>query len=88
MAVLGVFVLVIAGMGGLSLCLYLTMINGLFHWWYLGAAAGWAFIVLTVDRSILAEPSYGDLRPVERRADHIASLGDQSLWPPSLAAEP
>ncbi|WP_329018130.1 DUF4407 domain-containing protein [Micromonospora rifamycinica] len=59
----GVFIVLIASVAGVMFTLFGTVINGGFTPLLLPFAAGWALLVFWADRSIVAEPRYGDLDP-------------------------
>ncbi|MEV5410446.1 DUF4407 domain-containing protein [Thermopolyspora sp. NPDC052614] len=58
-SMLGVFVLLVALLAGVSCTIYITIINDGFHPLIVVAAAFWAVLIFSLDRSIVSEPSYG-----------------------------
>lgn len=66
---IGLLVVLVALLATVTFTIYLTIITGVFHDWYLAAAVFWGVLIFAVDRSILVDPSYGDLAGAERRGD-------------------
>lgn len=58
---IGVFLVLIATVAGVMFTLMASTIHGGFTPVLIPFAAGWAALILWADRSIVAEPSYGDL---------------------------
>ena len=63
----GIFICLVAVLAGVSITLYLVTILGAFSPAYLVAAALWGTLIFFLDRSIVAEPSYGDLSRARQR---------------------
>ncbi|MEV4612592.1 DUF4407 domain-containing protein [Kitasatospora sp. NPDC049258] len=71
-----------AGVGGLmvavavlaagSAAVLMALVIGSPRLWFLPLALFWGALVYGIDRAILAEPDYGDLRPAETLADRAA----------------
>src|SRR5918912_4302859 len=77
----GTFVLLIATLAAVTFSLYITVVSGGFKPWYLPFALFWGLIVFFVDRSIVVDPSYGNLSRAERRfPQRRASVN--APWPP------
>ncbi|WP_212823589.1 DUF4407 domain-containing protein [Catellatospora sp. TT07R-123] len=68
-ASVGILVLVVGALASVTFTMYVTIITGQFRLWYVAAALFWGAIIFAVDRSILVDPSYGDLSAVEQHAD-------------------
>lgn len=81
----GAFVVLVAVLAGASLTLISSTRAGGFTPWILPVALLWASVVFVLDRSIVAEPGYGDLRldSVHRRAgdDATGAFADPSPPP-------
>ncbi len=75
---LGVFVVLIAILAGVTFIVYASTISGAFTPMFLPFALLWAVLIFFLDRSIVAEPSYGDvtLRFHHRRRINRRSAGD------------
>ena len=58
---LGIFVAMIGVLAATSFLILSTTIVGAFHVVMIPAALGWGFLIFVLDRSIVTEPSYGDL---------------------------
>jgi hypothetical protein len=82
----GVFVCLIGVLAGVSFTLYLTSILGGFSLAYLPVAVLWATLIFFLDRSIVAEPSYGDLSPAGRRPRPHPPTGTRRRTPAPKAA--
>ncbi|MED7931843.1 DUF4407 domain-containing protein [Nonomuraea sp. LP-02] len=61
-SMVGVFVLLVALMAGITFTLYASIIAGAFQPAFLAYAAVWALLIFCLDRSIVGEPSYGGSR--------------------------
>jgi hypothetical protein len=81
-AAMGTFVIIVALLGGVTFSLYVAVIAGRWEPWLLPFAAFWAVILFCLDRSILVDPHYGDLRRAEREADAMPRASIASPWPP------
>jgi hypothetical protein len=86
-ATMGTFVIIVALLGGMTFSLYVAVIAGRWEPWLLPFAAFWAVILFCLDRSILVDPHYGDLRRAEREADGMPRASIASPWPPTPATE-
>jgi hypothetical protein len=86
-AAMGTFVIIVALLGGVTFSLYVAVIAGRWEPWMLPFAAFWAVILFCLDRSILVDPHYGDLRRAEREADAMPRASIASPWPPMPATE-
>ncbi|MER8185118.1 DUF4407 domain-containing protein [Kitasatospora sp. NPDC094015] len=72
-----------AGVGGLmvavavmaagSATVLMSLVSGSPRLWFVPLALFWGALVYGIDRAILAEPDYGDLRPAETLADRAAA---------------
>jgi hypothetical protein len=83
---LGIFILIIAALAAVTFGLYATVVAGLFQLWFIPFAFGWGVIVFFVDRSIVVDPSYGDLTRAEGRFP-MSGPGVRSPWPPPDAPQ-
>jgi hypothetical protein len=86
-AAMGTFVIIVALLGGVTFSLYVAVIAGRWEPWLLPFAVFWAVILFCLDRSILVDPHYGDLRRAEREADAVPRASITSPWPPAPATE-
>jgi hypothetical protein len=65
---LGIFVAMIGVLATASFLIFSTTIAGTFHAAMIPVAVGWGLLIFFLDRSIVAEPSYGDLSMVRFRS--------------------
>ncbi len=77
----GVFVCLVGVLAGVSMTLYLTTIFGYFSAVFLPAAVLWGVLVFFLDRSIVAEPTYGDLTRAHQRWRRSAALARETDGP-------
>ncbi|MBH0779471.1 DUF4407 domain-containing protein [Nocardia bovistercoris] len=81
----GVLVLLVSALAAFGVTVLLWTVVGGFRFWFLAAGAGWATVVFWVDRSILVEPHYGNLRDTDAEADRRSEQSTAELrtpWPP------
>ncbi|MGI5180101.1 DUF4407 domain-containing protein [Dactylosporangium sp. CA-152071] len=57
----GIFLVLVASVSALMFAVFGSVIHGAFNRWLLAAAAVWFIIIFWTDRSIVADPDYGDL---------------------------
>ncbi|MFI7025559.1 DUF4407 domain-containing protein [Micromonospora sp. NPDC049900] len=62
---IGVFIVLIATLSAVMFALFGSVIRGGFTVALIPFAVGWGVLIFWADRSIMAEPSYGDLRQVD-----------------------
>ncbi|WP_214111018.1 DUF4407 domain-containing protein [Acrocarpospora catenulata] len=79
----GTMVMIVAVLAAVSMSIYLTVIIGGFHPWFIPLALFWGLIMLSVDRLILLDPSYPTGRPETKATDELtgsapAQTGERS----------
>lgn len=82
----GAFVFLIGVLASVSITLYLSSVIGGFSLAYLPAVALWAMLVFFLDRSIVAEPSYGDLASSGQRLRPRPATGEPGRTPATRKA--
>ncbi len=71
----GIFVILVALVAMVTFSIYAWMIHGRYSYWFIPMALFWGTIVFFLDRSIMVEPSYGDLDSVGHTAAYPVAPG-------------